>query len=109
MNGYDAQSAESYILSHIDTQAFKAIRADIPAAITAFIAYDLQFIKLNEVPDAPEADWESAYDEDDAFEYIFDAYLADFPCDEDTAMVIATLLDRYMELQYEYRMNDAHR
>ena len=45
---------------------------------------------------------ENEYDEDEAFEYIYDAYLADHVQDDDEDMVIASLLNRYMELQAEY-------
>ena len=45
---------------------------------------------------------EADYDEDEAFEFIYDAYLSDHPEDEDDDMLAATLLDRYMELQADY-------
>ena len=45
---------------------------------------------------------ESEYDEDDAFEYIYDAYLNDEPDDPDEDMAVATLLNRYMEAKDDF-------
>ena len=105
MNGFDARDAHHYILSHIDPKAFGVIRAEIPAIIDAFLLYDLHFMRLTGVLDENDDRGENEYDDDEAFEYIFDAYLSDACCDDDIAMVVATLLNRYMELQYEYLKN----
>ena len=102
MNGFNAQTALRYILSRLDQKAFGPIQPQIPTIIESFLLYDLHFMQLTGVLNENADRGEQEYDDDEAFEYIFDAYLSDAPCDDDTAMVVATLLNRYMELQYEY-------
>jgi len=102
MNGFDTQAAFRYILPRIDQKAFRPIQSQIPAIIESFLLYDLHFMRLTGVFNEDTNGSQQEYDDDEAFEYIFDAYLADSHCDDDMAMVVATLLNRYMELQYEY-------
>ena len=102
MIGFDVQDALRYLLSRIQPKAFSAISAEIPVIIQSFLTYDLRFMQISGALDEHGNSGENEYDEDEAFEYIFEAYLADFPCDDDTAMIVASLLDCYMELQYEY-------
>ena len=42
------------------------------------------------------------YDEDEAFEYVYDAWQGDNPGEEDEDMTVALLLDCFMELWHEY-------
>ena len=102
MNGFNAQAARTYIISRIDQKDFSPIQPPIPAIIESFLLYDLHFMQLTGVLNENADQGAQEYDDDEAFEYIFDAYLSDGDCDDDTAMVVATLLNRYMELQYEY-------
>lgn len=102
MNGFDAQDAQQYIASRINPKALQPIASEIPAMLNAFILYDLHFMRLTGVLDENADCGENEYDDDEAFEYIFDAYLSDSAVDDDKSMWVATLLNRYMELQYEY-------
>ena len=102
MNGLDPQGAHSYILSRIDGKAFKPIQPQIPSMIESFLLYDLHFMRLTGVLGEDANCGDQEYDDDEAFEYIFDACLSDSHYDDDTAMVVAALLNRYMELLYEY-------
>ena len=45
---------------------------------------------------------EDEYDEDEAFEYIYDAWLGDNPGQDDEDMTVALLLDCFMDLWQEY-------
>ena len=76
--------------------------AKLKAMIADFVQYDLHFMRVSGVLNALDAPGEADYDEDEAFEFIYDAYLSDHPEDEDDDMLAATLLDRYMELQADY-------
>ena len=102
MNGFDARDAHRYIFSRIDQKAFGAIRTEISAILDAFLQSDLRFMRVTGVLDGNDDRGDQEYDEDEAFEFILDAYVSDTRCDDGIAMVVATLLDRYMELQYEY-------
>ncbi|MEG0741936.1 MAG: hypothetical protein RSB91_02555 [Clostridia bacterium] len=102
MKGYDPADAKQNILSKLEKKPFQAIEAALPRLIEDFIQYDLHFMRITGVLDANDEQGENTYDEDEAFEYLYDAYLYDHPDDEDESMRIASLLNRYMELQYEY-------
>ncbi len=102
MKGYDPKDALAFIVAGVDQKEFRGIAPKIPFMIEAFIIYDLHFMRLTGVLDENDDSGENEYDDDEAFDYIFDAYLSDQPCDDDAAMQVASLLNAYMELQYEY-------
>ena len=96
------EAAKSFILSRLDKKAHRSIWSHVPQMIEDMIAYDLHFMRLTGVLDENDEPGENEYDEDEAFEFIYDAYLSDHPQEEDDDMMIASLLNRYMELQAEY-------
>ena len=103
MNTYQADSAREWIWNHLDQKAFRPLSEEkLKAMIADFVQYDLHFMRISGVLNALDAPGEADYDEDEAFEFIYDAYLSDHPEDEDDDMLAATLLDRYMELQADY-------
>lgn len=102
MIGYDAEEARKFILSHLDCKEYRAITAQLPQIIEDFITYDLHFMNVTGVVDANGEQGETEYDDDEAFEYIYDAWLSDHPDNEDEDMLIAALLNEYMEHQYAY-------
>lgn len=103
MNTYQAEKAREWIWNHLDRKAFRTISEEkLKAMIADFVQYDLHFMRVSGVLTALDAPGEADYDEDEAFEFIYDAYLSDHPEDEDDDMLAATLLDRYMELQADY-------
>ena len=105
MNGFDISDAHCYMLSHINAKDYSVIRDAIPALITTFFQADLRFMRLTGVLDQNGDGGEADYDDDEAFEYILDATLAEFPYDEESAMSVAALLDCYMALQFSYLKN----
>lgn len=93
---------KAFILNHLDRKAFRPILERIDEMIDCFLTYDIHFMRTTGVLDENDEPGENEYDEDEAFEFIYDAYLSDHPQDEDDDMMIASLLNRYMELQAEY-------
>ncbi len=92
-----------WLLANIDRKPFRAIADRLPEILEAFLRYDEHFMRLCGVLDENDEPSENEYDEDEAFEYIYDAYLSDHPQDaDDEDMLIASLLNSYMELQAEY-------
>ncbi|NLO86692.1 MAG: hypothetical protein GX096_14885 [Clostridiales bacterium] len=102
MNDLVLDDVKKYILSKLEKKTFSAIADQVPALIDDFLAYDIHFMKLTKVLDENDEQSDNEYDEDDAFEYIYDAYLSDHPQNDDEDMIVATLLNRYMELHAEY-------
>lgn len=102
MIGYDVEEAKAFILFRLDRKAYRAIASQLPAIIGEMIAYDLHFMRVSGVVDENGEQGENEYDDDEAFEYIYDAWLGDHPETDDEDMVIAALLNEYMDLQYAY-------
>jgi len=102
MKGYSAEEAKSFILERLNKKEFRSLEKELPDIISDLIAYDLHFMRLTGVMDESGEEGENEYDDDEAFEYIYDAWLSDHPDDDDEDMLIAALLNEYMELQYLY-------
>ena len=102
MKGYSAEEAKSFILERLNKKEFRSLEKKLPDIISDLIAYDLHFMRLTGVVDESGEEGENEYDDDEAFEYIYDAWLSDHPDDDDEDMLIAALLNEYMELQYLY-------
>ncbi len=90
-----------WLLKELNTKEFRKLADRLPEILDSFLTYDAHFMRLTGVLDENDEAGENEYDEDEAFEYIYDAYLSDHPEDEDEDMQIASLLNRYMELQAE--------
>ena len=105
MNGLDMQDAVRYVVSRINPREFKAVQALIPSIVQDFWEYDLRFMHQAGVLNEQGNSGDGEYDDDDAFEYILESYLSASPCSEETEMVVAELLQQYMELQYQYLLS----
>ena len=106
MKGYDPEAAKSFILSKLDKKEHRSIWSQAPEMIADMIAYDLHFMKLTGVIDENGEQGDSEYDDDEAFEYIYDAWLGDHPGCDDEEMRVAALLNDYMEWQYQYLVKE---
>ena len=102
MKGYDIQAAKAFILSRISRKEFRALEKQLDDMVADLIAYDLHFMRLTGVLDENGEQGDNEYDDDEAFEYIYDAWLGDHPEEDDEEMLIAALINEYMELQYSY-------
>ena len=102
MKGYDQQAAAAYILSNLDRKPLRAIADKLPVMIRDFITYDLHFMRVSGVVDENVEQGDTEYDDDEAFEYIYDAWLSDHDDEDDEEMLVAALLNEYMDLQYRF-------
>ena len=98
----DFEQNKQWLLKELNTKEFRFLQSRLPELVDRFLTYDLHFMRLTGVLDENGESGENEYDEDEAFEYIYDAYLSDHPEDDDEDMLVASLLNRYMELQAEY-------
>lgn len=98
----DFEQNKQWLLKELNTKEFRFLQSRLPELVDSFLTYDLHFMRLTGVLDENGESGENEYDEDEAFEYIYDAYLSDHPEDDDEDMLVASLLNRYMELQAEY-------
>lgn len=101
MKGYDPTDAQKWILCRMDKKGCKGLPEGLERTVGSFIRYDLHFMRVTGVLDENDYQGESDYDEDEAFEFIYDAYLSDHP-EGDDDMQAAALLNQYMELQAQY-------
>lgn len=102
MRGYQEEEARDFILSRLDGKAYRSVRDQLPQLIEDFIAYDLHFMRVTGVLDENGEQGENEYDDDEAFEFIYDAWLSDHPGQDDEEMTVAALLNEYMDLQYAF-------
>lgn len=102
MKGYDPKDAQEWILHRLNTKALAHKPSDLPAMIGDFIQYDLHFMRVTGVLDEEDCQGENEYDDDEAFEFIYDAYLSDHPQADGDDMTAAAVLDQYMALQAQY-------
>lgn len=102
MNGYHAGDAKQFILSKMHPEVSRLFPEELSGIIEALIQFDLQFMAFTHVIDENGDSGSGEYDEDDAFEYLLDAYLDAHPCDEDQALKVAAVIDQYMEHQYAF-------
>lgn len=102
MQGYQQEAARDYIVQHLDPKLFRGMQNRLADIIDTFIQYDLHFMRLTGVLDEEGCQGENEYDDDEAFEYIYDAWLSDHPGENDEDMKVAELLNAYMDLQCDY-------
>lgn len=102
MRGYQEGEARDFILSRLDAKAYRSLWDQLPQLIEDFIAYDLHFMRVTGVLDENGEQGDNEYDDDEAFEFIYDAWLSDHPDQDDEEMTVATLLNEYMDLQYAF-------
>ena len=98
----EMQQNLEWLLERLNTKEFRTLADRLPKIVGSFLEYDFHFMRVSGVLDENDEPGENEYDEDEAFEFIYDAYLSDHPDDSDEDMMIASLLNRYMELQAEY-------
>ena len=98
----DPVLAVAFITARINRVCCPHFGNQIPAIIHSFIQFDSEYMDGLSPLQGHAESMDTAYDEDDAFEYILDAYLAQFPLDDELSMEIAALLDQYMLLIDQY-------
>lgn len=102
MQGYDPSAACAAILRGIKRREYKEIENELEGIIREFIELDLRYMQENDIVNADGEAGENEYDDDEAIEYIYDGWLDKHPERDDDDLLIAQLLDEYMEGQYKY-------
>ena len=102
MPDIDREEAVRYIIDGLDPKPFRAIWDRIAQIIASLIEYDLHFMRLTGAIAPDGSPGQAHNDEDEAFEYVYDAWLGDNPGEDDEDMTVALLLDCFMELWHEY-------
>lgn len=77
----------AFVMERLDMKPFRAIRGEVPQMLCAFYESHLRYI------DSADDD----YDEDDAFEFILNEWMAEHPQTDEADMLPAALLDAYFE------------
>lgn len=98
----EMQQNLQWLLERLNTKEFRALSDRLEQIVSSFLTYDLHFMRMTGVLDENDEPGENEYDEDEALEFIYDAFLSDHPNESDDDMAIISLLNRYMELQAEY-------
>ena len=102
MKGYDTEAARKYIVSRLDPKQFRSLKNELDDLIEELIGYDLAFMHESGVLNENGEQGENEYDDDEAFEYLYDAWLSAHPERDDEDMKIAALINEYMDLQYSF-------
>lgn len=102
MVGYNKQEAVSFIESKMDPREYASLNIDLELLVMQAIEGDLSFMRSSGVIDEEGLGGDVYYDEDDAFEFILDYIVKVNTFDSDQAMVAASFLNDFMELQFLY-------
>ena len=98
----DPAVAAAFIAKRINRSCCPQFKNQVPAIIDAFIEYDAQYMDGLTVSHPHAESDDIPYDEDDAVEFILEAYLDRFPLEDELSMQIAALLDQYVSLMDQY-------
>lgn len=102
MNGYDKQEALAFIVKRIDPKGHKELKDQIETLISQAIDADMAYMRETGVLDADGNAGDSYYEDDDAFEYMVEALVAQNALTPEQAVKVASLVDDYMDVQQAY-------
>lgn len=102
MNGYDKQEAIAFIAPRINRKEHKELADKIELLIGQAIDADMAYMHETGVLDADGNAGDSYYEDDDAFEYMVEAIVAQNKLTPEQAVKVAALVDDYMDFQQEY-------
>lgn len=100
MQGYDVEAAVKAITAAVRRSA-KVTGEEAENFVRRAIEADMLYMQENDVIDADGLMGDGEYDDDDAFEALFEA-LTDGLCDEEEIGRMAQMLDAYMDAQQDY-------
>ena len=98
----DREAAVRYVLDGLDLKVIRPLAGRLEKIVESMIDYDLHFMRLTGAIDGDGRPGPNEYDEDEAFEYIYGAWLDDNPPGDDEEMTVAHLLDCFLTLWHEY-------
>ncbi|NLG25978.1 MAG: hypothetical protein GX558_11515 [Clostridiales bacterium] len=104
MQGYDRGEAISFIVKRLDAAEFRPLQAQTEALARRAIELDFEYMRAAGVIDERGLMGDAYYDDDDAFEYIFDRMCRERGLREDDPAQehLAAFVDQYMELQEQF-------
>ena len=102
MQGYDKKEAVEYIASKIDRSEFAGVsESRIRSLIQKAIELDFEYMEENGVLKGGMMG-DSFYDDDDAYDFICENLLREIGADDDEELIIAHVVDAYMDCQQDY-------
>ena len=102
MNGYNKLEALNFIVKRISEKDHKELAGMIPQLISQAIDADMDFMHKSGVLDEEGNAGDEYYEDDDAFEYMVEAIVADNKLTPEQAVKVAALVDDYMDHQQAY-------
>ncbi len=102
MKGYDKQEALDFILPRIDRHYHSLLADQIDTLISQAIDADMAYMHSSGALDDEGNAGDSYYEDDDAFEYMVEALVAQNNLTPDQAVKVASLIDDYMDYQQQY-------
>ncbi len=102
MNGYDKQEALAFICPRINRKEHMELADRIESLISQAIDADMAYMHESGVLDADGNAGDSYYEDDDAFEYMVEALVAQNDLTPEQAVKVAALIDDYMDFQQSY-------
>ncbi len=102
MKGYDKQEALDFILPRIDRHYHSTLADHIDTLIAQAIDADMDYMHKAGVLDADGNAGENYYEDDEAFEYLVEALVAQNDLSPEQAVKVASLIDDYMDYQQQY-------
>ncbi|MBQ8160930.1 MAG: hypothetical protein IJ083_09270 [Clostridia bacterium] len=102
MKGYDRGEALSFMMRKIDRTEHRALSELVDKILAQCIDADLRFMHETGVLDDEGNGGSAYYEEDDAFEYIVEAIAEQNNFTPDEAILAASLVNDFMDLQQEY-------
>ncbi len=102
MNGYDKAEAVAFILKAINLKDHPALKDQLEPLIAQAIDADMAYMHESGVLDADGNAGDSYYEDDDAFEAMVEALVAQNDLSPEQAVKVAALVDDYMDAQQAY-------
>ena len=100
MNGYDKAEALAFIVKRIHQKDHPDLANLIESLISQAIDADMAYMHETGVLDADGNAGNSYYEDDDAFEYMVEAIVAQNKLTPEQAVKVAALVDDYMDYQH---------
>ena len=102
MNGYDKAEAIAFILPRINRKEHAELADLLETLIGQAIDADMAYMTEAGVLDDEGFAGDSYYEDDDAFEFMVEALVAQNDLTPEQAVKVASLIDDYMDFQQQY-------
>ena len=102
MNGYDKEEAFAFITGQLNRHEFAPLGDILDSLVRQAIDADIAFMHETGVLDADGNAGSAYYEEDDAIEYIVEKLAEDNHLSPDQAVLAASLISEFIDLQYSY-------